>query len=156
LEAAPQACCSAAKKDQCSHPANFADSIHKTRVEFPVRRLRLKKIYSRTREYYHLNLSPSTRGGELVHHWGTSKPWRLRLVSQGSKRYGIVDKINKMTRKASMTTSSTPEGTVAECKRRVDECNALLKNTIVPEYRHALMAMAKAWMKIAHIEEQNR
>jgi len=26
----------------------------------------------------------------------------------------------------------------------------------VPEYRHALMAMAKAWMKIAHIEEQNR
>jgi hypothetical protein len=29
-------------------------------------------------------------------------------------------------------------------------------NTIVPEYRHALMAMAKAWMKIAHIEEQNQ
>jgi hypothetical protein len=55
-----------------------------------------------------------------------------------------------------MTTSSTPEGTVAECKRRVDECNALLKNTIAPEYRHALIAMAKAWMKIAHIEEQNQ
>ncbi|MEH2560899.1 hypothetical protein [Bradyrhizobium sp. AZCC 2289] len=53
-----------------------------------------------------------------------------------------------------MTTSSTPDGTVAECKRRVDECNALLQNTIVPEYRHALMAMAKAWMKIAHTEEQ--
>ena len=53
-----------------------------------------------------------------------------------------------------MTTSSTPESTVAECKRRVDECNALLKNTIVPEYRHALIAMAKAWMKIAHTEEQ--
>jgi hypothetical protein len=53
-----------------------------------------------------------------------------------------------------MTTSSTPEGPVEECKRRVDECNALLQNTIVPEYRHALMAMAKAWMKIAHTEEQ--
>ena len=53
-----------------------------------------------------------------------------------------------------MTTSSSPDGTVAECKRRVDECNALLKHTIVPEYRHALMAMAKAWMKIAYIEEQ--
>ena len=53
-----------------------------------------------------------------------------------------------------MTISSTPEGTVAECKRRVDECNALLKHTIVPEYRHALMAMAKAWMKIAHTEDQ--
>jgi hypothetical protein len=53
-----------------------------------------------------------------------------------------------------MTTSSTPEGTVAECKRRVDECNALLKNTIAPEYRHALMAMAKAWMKIAHTAER--
>jgi hypothetical protein len=53
-----------------------------------------------------------------------------------------------------MTTSSTPEDTIAECKRRVKECNALLQNTIVPEYRHALMAMTKAWMKIAHTEEQ--
>ena len=53
-----------------------------------------------------------------------------------------------------MATSSAPEGTVAECKRRVDECNALLKNTIVPEYRHALMAMTKGWMKIANTEEQ--
>jgi transcription elongation GreA/GreB family factor len=62
--------------------------------------------------------------------------------------------MNKLTREAFMTTSSTPEGTVAECKRRIDECNALLENTIVPEYRHALKAMAKAWMKIAHTEER--
>jgi hypothetical protein len=58
------------------------------------------------------------------------------------------------TKEAFMTTSSTPEDTIAECKRRVKECNALLQNTIVPEYRHALMAMTKAWMKIAHTEEQ--
>src|SRR5258708_13319846 len=64
--------------------------------------------------------------------------------------------MNKMTKKASMTTSSTPEGTVPQSKRPVDESNALLNNTILPEYRHALMAMAKAWMKIAHIEQQNR
>jgi len=59
-----------------------------------------------------------------------------------------------LTREAFMTTSSTPEDTIAECKRRVKECNALLQNTIVPEYRHALMAMTKAWMKIANTEEQ--
>jgi hypothetical protein len=51
-----------------------------------------------------------------------------------------------------MTTSSTPEDTIAECKRRVDECYALLDSTIVPEYRQALLAMAKAWMKIAQGE----
>jgi hypothetical protein len=51
-----------------------------------------------------------------------------------------------------MTTSSTPEDTIAECKRRVDECYALLESTIVPEYRQALSAMAKAWMKIAKSE----
>ncbi len=51
-----------------------------------------------------------------------------------------------------MTTSSTPEDTIAECKRRVDECHALLDSTIVPEYRQALSAMAKAWMKIAQSE----
>jgi hypothetical protein len=52
-----------------------------------------------------------------------------------------------------MTTSSAPEDTIAECKRRVKECYALLENTIVPEYRQALSAMAKAWMKIAQSEE---
>ena len=51
-----------------------------------------------------------------------------------------------------MTTSSTPEDTMAECKRRVDECYALLESTIVPEYRQAISAMAKAWMKIAQSE----
>jgi hypothetical protein len=51
-----------------------------------------------------------------------------------------------------MTTSSTPEDTIAECKRRVDECYALLESTIVPEYRQAIAAMAKAWMKIAQSE----
>jgi len=51
-----------------------------------------------------------------------------------------------------MTTSSTPEDTIAECKRRVDECYALIDSTIVPEYRQALLAMAKAWMTIAQSE----
>jgi hypothetical protein len=55
-----------------------------------------------------------------------------------------------------MTTSSTPEDTIAECKRRVDECYALLESTIVPEYRQAISAMAKAWMKIAQSEEKIR
>jgi len=52
-----------------------------------------------------------------------------------------------------MTTSSTPEDTIAECKRRVDECYALSATTIVPEYQQALSAMAKAWMKIAQSEQ---
>jgi hypothetical protein len=50
-----------------------------------------------------------------------------------------------------MRTSST-EDTVAECKRRMDECYALLERTMVPEYRQALSAMAKAWMKIGNSE----
>jgi hypothetical protein len=52
-----------------------------------------------------------------------------------------------------MTTSSTPEDTIAECKRRVDECYALSDTTSVPEYQQALLAMAKAWMKIAQSEQ---
>jgi hypothetical protein len=55
-----------------------------------------------------------------------------------------------------MTTSSTPEDTIAECKRRVDECHTLSENTVVPEYRQALSAMAKAWMKIAQGEREHR
>jgi len=42
-----------------------------------------------------------------------------------------------------------PEKTIEECKRHVDECAALLERTTVPEYREAIIAMAKAWMKIA-------
>jgi hypothetical protein len=53
-----------------------------------------------------------------------------------------------------MTTSSTPEDIIAECKRRVDECHALLERTTVPEYRQALLVMAKAWMKIAQSERK--
>lgn len=52
-----------------------------------------------------------------------------------------------------MTTSSTPEDAIAECKRRAKECYALLESEIVPEYRQALSAMAAAWMKIAQSEE---
>jgi hypothetical protein len=55
-----------------------------------------------------------------------------------------------------MTTSFMTEGTTAECKRRVDECYALSETTIVPEYRQALLAMAKAWMKIAQGERESR
>jgi hypothetical protein len=53
-----------------------------------------------------------------------------------------------------MKTSFTTEDTMAECKRRVDECYALSETTIVPEYREALLAMAKAWMKIAQGEQE--
>jgi hypothetical protein len=55
-----------------------------------------------------------------------------------------------------MTTSSTPEDTIAESKRRADECYALLESTMVPEYRQALSAMAKAWMRIAQNERKTQ
>jgi hypothetical protein len=55
-----------------------------------------------------------------------------------------------------MRTASTPEDTIAECKRRIDECYALLERTIVPEYRQALSAMAEAWMKIAQSDGEIR
>ena len=45
--------------------------------------------------------------------------------------------------------SIVKENAIEECKRRVDECSALLERTTVPEYREALIAMAKAWVKIA-------
>jgi hypothetical protein len=51
-----------------------------------------------------------------------------------------------------VTTSSKPEDIIAECKRRADECYALLESTTVPEYRQAFSAMAKAWIKIAQSE----
>jgi len=54
-----------------------------------------------------------------------------------------------------MSTSSTQD-TIAECERRVDECYALSETTIVPEYRQALSAMAKAWMKIAQGERERQ
>ena len=41
------------------------------------------------------------------------------------------------------------EKTLEECKRHIDECAALLERTSVPEYREAIIAMGKAWMKIA-------
>ena len=57
---------------------------------------------------------------------------------------------------ARMRTSSTPEDAITECKRRIDECYALLESTIVPEYRQALLAMAKAWMRIAQSERKTQ
>ena len=42
-----------------------------------------------------------------------------------------------------------PEETIEECKRHVDECAALLERTSDPKDREAIIAMAKAWMKIA-------
>ena len=41
------------------------------------------------------------------------------------------------------------ENTLEECKRHIDECAKLLERTTVPEYRDAIIAMGKAWMKIA-------
>ena len=55
-----------------------------------------------------------------------------------------------------MATSSTPEDTIAECKRRIDECHTLSETTVVPEYRQALSAMAKAWMRIAQGEREHQ
>jgi hypothetical protein len=55
-----------------------------------------------------------------------------------------------------MTILSTPEDIIAECKRRADECHTLSDTTVVPEYRKALLAMAKAWMKIAQVEREHR
>jgi len=46
-------------------------------------------------------------------------------------------------------TSTKREKTLKECKRHIDECAALLERTSVPEYREAIIAMGKAWMKIA-------
>jgi hypothetical protein len=43
------------------------------------------------------------------------------------------------------------EETLEECKRHVEECAALLERTSVPEYREAIIAMAKAWLKIAEL-----
>jgi hypothetical protein len=60
-------------------------------------------------------------------------------------------KNNQTIAGARMTISMNmvPEETIEECKRHVDECAALLERTSVPEYREAIIAMAKAWMKIA-------
>ena len=48
-----------------------------------------------------------------------------------------------------MAISTKREKTLEECKRHIDECAALLERTSVPEYREAIIAMGKAWMKIA-------
>src|SRR5258705_261219 len=63
---------------------------------------------------------------------------------------GVV-KTNQTIARARKTISMSmvPEKTIEECKRHVDECAALLERTSVPEYREAIIAMAKAWMKIA-------
>jgi hypothetical protein len=47
------------------------------------------------------------------------------------------------------STNIVTEKTLEECKRHVDECGALLERTSVREYREAIIAMAKAWLKIA-------
>jgi hypothetical protein len=47
------------------------------------------------------------------------------------------------------------EKTLEECKRHVDECAALLERTSVPEYREAIIAMAKARLKIAEQAKMN-
>jgi hypothetical protein len=51
---------------------------------------------------------------------------------------------------------STPEDTIAECERRINECHTLSETTVVPEYRQALSAMAKARMRIAQGEREHQ
>jgi hypothetical protein len=51
-----------------------------------------------------------------------------------------------------MTASLVPESIVAECKRHIDECVALLERTSDPAYRQQIVAMAKAWFRIAQRE----
>jgi len=53
-----------------------------------------------------------------------------------------------------MAISTNREKTLEECKRHIDECAALLERTSVPEYREAIIAMGKAWMKIAEQAKQ--
>ena len=53
-----------------------------------------------------------------------------------------------------MAVSTNREKTLEECKRHIDECAALLERTSVPEYREAIIAMGKAWMKIAEQAKQ--
>jgi hypothetical protein len=53
-----------------------------------------------------------------------------------------------------MAISTNREKTLEECKRHIDECAALLERTSVPEYREAIVAMGKAWMKIAEPAKQ--
>jgi hypothetical protein len=62
-----------------------------------------------------------------------------------------VIKTNQTIVGARMTISMNmvTEETLEECKRHVDECAALLERTSVPEYRETIIAMAKAWLKIA-------
>jgi Na+/H+-translocating membrane pyrophosphatase len=62
-----------------------------------------------------------------------------------------VVKTNQTIAGARMTISMNmvTEETLEECRRHVDECAALLERTSVPEYREAIIAMTKAWMKIA-------
>jgi hypothetical protein len=57
-----------------------------------------------------------------------------------------------------MTTSINmmPEKRIEKCKRHVDECAALLERTSVPEYREAIIAMGKAWMKVAEQAKQEK
>ena len=79
-----------------------------------------------------------------------SPPWLGRFLFGYTRMRAI------LTREARMITSSTRENTIAECKRRVDACYSLSEATIVPEYRQALLAMAKAWMKIAEGEQERQ
>jgi hypothetical protein len=65
-----------------------------------------------------------------------------------------VVKTNRTIAKARAMTNSmnmVTEKTLEECKRHVEECTALLERTSVPEYREAIIAMAKAWLKIAEL-----
>jgi hypothetical protein len=62
-----------------------------------------------------------------------------------------VVKTNHTIAGARMTISMNmvTEETLEECKRHVGECAALLERTSVPKDREAIIAMAKAWLKIA-------
>ena len=66
---------------------------------------------------------------------------------RGCARVVVEKLIRQLLGRASM--NMVPDETIEECKRHIDECAALLESTSVPEYREAIMAMGKAWMKIA-------
>jgi hypothetical protein len=79
----------------------------------------------------------------------------VSIDRDSNPHWGVVDR-QIPTREARVTTSSTSEDTIAECKRRFDECHTLSESTVVPEYRQALSAMAKAWMRIAQGERERQ
>ena len=68
----------------------------------------------------------------------------VSIDRDSNPHWGVVDR-QIPTREARMTTSSTPEDTIAECKRRVDECHdTFQKLAVVPGVSAGI---GRLWLK---------